>query len=736
MRLILIILLLNIPKLWAQNTLKGRVLDEADMAIAFASISWLNDYSNATFADSTGYFEILKPEKYQKLLISAVGFASDTLNVGDLNTIKVVLRPSVNSLDAVLVKGQAVIIDRLSGINTEVITTKALAKAACCNLSESFETSATVSVNYTDAVTGIKQLEMLGLSGKYIQVNVENTPNLRGLATAYGLNFIPGTWIQSIDVSKGATSVVNGYESMAGSLNVELIKPNASDNFLANAYINSMGRAEGNLNYTQNLSKKWSAAWLIHGSAQKTNIDNNLDGFLDTPKFGLVNLLNRYKYDGERVMAQMVINHLEENRLGGHLNEWSLNYLPFENTIRRTQISTKTALLFPEEPYRGLGLIMSYTSHRQQSDIPQKYYNGWQRSFYANLIFQGKFSNTQHTYKTGASWLFDNFSENIGGTIIDFSNDFTMNRQELTPGAFFEYTLNKADKLILMLGQRVDHHSLFGWQFTPRFHFKMDVNDKNTIRLNAGKAFRVPNPYLEAIPYLMSNRKIFFNDNLMPEKTWNFGGAWQIAWQKNSFSLDYYHTQFGVKQIFDMARPSVLNVYYSEREAYAATLQADLKLNFWQKWELNLAARRIDNKQTYGQGENTLFTQMFFTPKYRALLNLAYALPYNKWKFDYTIQFTGRQLLPNNDILSSQSDLPYALLNFDKSPAFVRMNTQVNRNYIRWEYYIGIENLGNYRQLNPVILADNISDARFDATQVWGPLIGRMFYFGFKYKIK
>jgi len=337
--------------------------------------------------------------------------------VHSLEFLEVYLNPENAALAEVVVKAEATSMDRMNPIHTEIITSKALAKAACCNLSESFETNASVSVSYSDAVTGAKQIQLLGLSGNYIQTNVENIPAIRGLNSTFGLNYIPGTWISSIDVGKGAGSVVSGYESMTGALNVELAKPDAAEKLYLNTYMNSQGRGEINLNLANKINEKWSVGLLTHASTLQTKLDQNKDGFLDLPLYTQYNAINRWKYQSDKMMASFGIKALYEDRLGGQVNfnpdtdRNTAKAYGFGSTTKRYEFFSKTAKLYQTKPYQGLGFIVNGVYHDNVSYFGFKNYSGTQKGLYANLIYQNIFGNTNHQYKAGLSYLLDDYNE-------------------------------------------------------------------------------------------------------------------------------------------------------------------------------------------------------------------------------------------------------------------------------------------------------------------------------------
>lgn len=720
---------------FAQNV-TGVVLDNSsgkEEALIGATVHWFGT-KVATQTDIEGKFSIPRTKSNQ-LIISFVGFKSDTLAITNETELKVYLK-SENQLQEIVVKSGSTAIDRLSPHQTEIITAKALAKAACCNLSESFETNASVSVSYSDAVTGAKQIQLLGLAGTYVQMNVENVPSLRGLATTFGLNYIPGTWVQSIDVGKGAGSVINGYESMTGQINVELQKPDISERIYLNTYVNSLGRGEVNLNLAKILSRKngkprWSVGFLTHGSTLQTEIDKNNDNFYDLPKYTQANFINRWKYESDKMMAQFGVKYLYDTRLGGQItkNPLALDNIiyRFTNTTNRVEFFSKTAKLFPTKPYRGLGLIVNGILHDSKSQFGFRPYNGHENTLYGNLIYQDIIGNTNHTYKTGASFLYDDFNEKFADTL--------MTRTEIVPGAFFEYTYKYLDKITAVAGARTDFHNLYGTIFTPRVHVLYNINNDNALRVSAGKGFRTPNPFAEYFGNLVSSRTVRFLDRIKPEIAWNFGISYTKHFGKSNVIVDLYHTNFVNQLVADTEHPQFLYFYNSGNKGnYANSAQIELNLVPINRLEFKVAYRYTDVWQTLGKPYNQAITlKKMFIPRDRVLFNVGYALPYDKWKFDFTLQYNGTRRIPN--LSPDYQHTSYESMPIRYAPAFVNINAQVSRSFRRWDLYIGGENLNNFTQKDPIVTPETPFGSRFDGGSAWGPVVGRIIYFGTRYKL-
>jgi hypothetical protein len=752
---VLTLLAINILPTYAQSV-SGTVRDGSSAGqtapLPGASIYWLGT-TQGTTSDGEGKFTLARPDtRHRPLIISFVGYKTDTLHLRDQTTVDVVLR-SNTTLQEVVVESRS-FGSRISAVDpmkTEKITTKELQKAACCNLSESFETNASVDVSFSDAVTGAKQIQMLGLDGVYVQINSENVPSIRGLSTVYGLNYTPGTWVSSIDVGKGAGSVVNGYESITGQINVELQKPEDSEKLFLNTYINDMGRGEINLNSAHKLNKKWSTGVLLHTSRLGDEIgrmDRNGDGFLDTPMFTQYNGINRWKYDGKRFKAQFGVKALYENRKGGQMayydksmqhTEIVMEYdpvmgheMPVEktmpmygtgSTVRRLEAFAKTGIIYPQTPYKGLGLVTSAINHEQDAFFGNNPYRGRQRTLYANLIYQTIIGTTDHAVKMGASYLLDDYREAY--------QDSSFARTESVPGVFGEYTYTVPEKFTAVAGLRTDFHNLYGPVVTPRLHLKYNFTPTTALRASAGSGFRVPNPIAENTAVLVSSRELVVRENLRPEKAWNYGASLThdfTALGRNAMvSLDFYRTDFTNQLVVDMdSDPSQIAFYNLQGKSFANSAQVEVQFQPVSRMDVKAAYKFYDVQTTIGDQ----LIRRPFVSRDRVLFNVGYATKFDKWKFDFTTQWIGAKRIPSKFADAGGNR------GFTYSPDYALMNAQVTRSFRKWDVYLGGENLGNFRQADPIVDAGNPFGPNFDASLNWGPIYGRMIYAGMRFKVK
>lgn len=725
-----------------EHTIKGVVLESNKQGVfrplSGASIIWLNS-GLGTSTDSSGVFSIKHNGADSRLVVSYAGYNPDTISISNTHELKIVLA-SNNQLKEVLItsKQRSTYLAALSPVRTQIMNERELFKAACCNLSESFETNPSVDVSYNDAVTGSKQIQLLGLSGNYTQLTVENLPGPRGIATPLGLNSIAGPWIESIQLTKGTGSVANGYESIAGQINVELKKPEKAEQVFANAYINDFGKTDLNLNLAKKIGTKWSTVLLLHDDFNKNKtIDFNKDGFRDLPTGNQFSMVNRWKFeDGKGWITQFGIKVLTDKKTGGQTNfdeskdKFTDNSYGLGINTNRYEGFAKIGYVFPEKKYKSIGLQLAGISHQQNSYFGLTKYDATQQNFYSNLIYQSIINNTNHKFRTGVSFLYDKYNE-------DF-NASNFKRKEIVPGAFFEYTYDYRNKLTVVAGLRTDHNSLFGWFVTPRLNLRYEPIKGTSIHISAGRGQRTANIFAENNSVLVSARAVqIINPSLgkayglEPEVAWNKGISidqkFKLFTRDAMFSIDYFRNDFTNQVITDLEDARTVKFYNLKGKSYSNSLQAELSLEPLRKLDLRLAYRYFDVKATY----NGQLLQRPLTAANRAFANLAYAI--GGWKFDYTINYNGKKRIPST--LSNPAEYQRAAY----SPDYTLMSAQITKTFGKknpMDFYIGAENITNFFQKDVIVSADQPFSNYFDASLVWGPVTGRMFYAGWRLKIK
>ncbi|MEO7393476.1 MAG: TonB-dependent receptor [Chitinophagaceae bacterium] len=722
--------------------IKGVVLEEDKKGsfkpLSNASVVWLGT-NNGVITNDTGIFSIKDNGTNSRLIVSYTGYKPDTINVSDMNEFKIVLAAN-KQLNEVIVtaKQRSTYLSAIDPIRTQVMTSRELLKAACCNLSESFETNPSVDVSYNDAVTGSKQIQLLGLSGNYTQLTVENLPGPRGIATPLGLNSIAGPWIESIQLTKGVGSVANGFESIAGQINVELKKPENSEKILANIYENSNGKTDLNLNLSSKLNTKWTSALLLHDDfSNSKNLDFNKDGFPDLPTGNTLSLVNRYKFDNSKgLLAQFGVKVLNDKKTGGETafnpgaDKNTSNHYGLGINTERYEAFGKMGYVFPQKKYKSIGLQLAAIRHNQNSYFGLTTYHANLQSFYSNLIYQSIIKTTIHKFRTGLSFQYDKYNE-------DFKT-LNYKRTEIVPGAFAEYTFTPNTKFSTVAGLRADHNNLFGFFATPRLNIRYEPIKGTTIRASGGRGQRTANIFAENTSVFVSARQV---NIITPNAGKAYGLNSEVAWNKGItvdqkfklfnndalLSLDYFRNDFTNQVVTDVEDARQIKFYNLQGKSYSNSLQAELNVEPIKKLDIRLAYRYFDVKTNYG---GQLLDRPFIS-KNRAFLNLDYAT--KGWKFDHTISYNGKKRIPNTEVNPAQYQLS------EYSPSFILMNSQISKSVGKkhpMDFYAGAENLTNYFQKNVILAADKPFSPYFDASLVWGPVTGRMFYAGWRLKIK
>jgi outer membrane receptor for ferrienterochelin and colicin len=617
---------------------------------------------------------------------------------------------------------------RMSTIQTQKITSCELTKAACCNLSESFTTNPSVDVSYSDAATGSKQIKLLGLSGTYVQMLTENFPNLRGLASTYGLNYIPGPWMESILLSKGSSSVLNGYESITGQINIEYKKPEESEKLALNLFAGDEGRFEANLTSGIILNPRLSTGILAHAENNTFEQDHNGDGFLDQPKVRQYQLFNRWTYDGEHYHGRVGIKMLHEERNSGQTQKSSPDPYKIGIETNRYEFFMKNGYILNAEKERSFGLITSGSRHEQDASYGSKTYNARQTNLYANFIFSTRFDD-MHKLSAGTSLDADWFDEKWQN---ESAVPESFVREEFVPGLFGEYTLNFHEKLTILLGLRGDRHNRYGFFATPRLHVKYNVSDIFHLRASAGKGYRTPNILAENSFLFAGNRRILNMDmlkDLKQEAAWNYGLNLSFYIPVNNRELtlnaEWYYTDFSEHVVIDMdSDPHGVSFYNLDgQRSYSSSIQLEASCEIAKRWTMTLAHRMLNVKTTIGG----VLREKPLNSRFKSLLTTSYYTPLRKWQFDFTAQLNGGGRMPDPDAanpLWKKEFKPYA-----------QLQCQITKNFKTGSVYVGSENLTGFVQKNPIISANDVSSPDFDASMVWGPVLGRMLYVGLRWTI-
>ena len=738
-KFILITLILSVSFVHAQETLSGTILyklNEDDYPLEGASIYWLNT-NKGTITNFSGDFKIEKTDETDLLVISYIGFLSDTLRVKSSPIIHFLKSDENNSLDEITVQKKRKTIQKsyLAAQNIMKVSSEELLKAACCNLSESFETNPTIDVNFSDALTGTKQIKMLGLESPYMMISEENIPMIRGASQAYGLTFIPGTWIESIQITKGAGSIVNGFESISGQINTELKKPFSDLPLFINLFGSQMGRLEANTHINKKVFDRINMGVYMHVNSNNERMDQNQDSFLDMPISNQINVMNRWQYTNPEIglVSFFTWRYMQDQKQMGVLDfdplkhRGSNTFWGSEIKTNRLDLSFKAGYVFPDLPYQSFGFQTAFSTHDQDSYYGLRIYDIYHESIYNNLLFNSIIGNTMNKFKVGVNFSYDRYVERV--------DNINYNRIDKSIGTFFEYTYNNNSDISFSGGLRFDNHNQIGSFITPRIHFRYSPLENFVLRISSGSGRKIANIFAENQRMFGTNRIINLLQNgsgvygLDPELAWNYGLSILRSFRflGGDFELvaDYYITNFKNQILIDWEESNKISFYNLEGKSSSKSLQLGLDFSYREFLTLSAAYKNYIIKSNYNSGYLSKPLQprniIFFNTGLESTINNG-----SQWKWDLTINFIGDQRLVKT--IRDPENL--------SSPKYNLLNSQITRVFSsKFEIYLGGENIGNYKQLNPIISSENPFSSNFDSSQIYAPTIGRMIYSGLRLKL-
>ena len=756
--------------------LRGVVRDAENQPLVGASVYWAGTTIGAS-TDAQGAFLLHRVKGYDKLVASYLGFVNDTLDVKNgVDKVAFALRSEGVALEGVVVEGNLSgnFVKRDGIVKGEMISFAGLCKMACCNLAESFENSASVTVGYSDAISGARQIKMLGLAGTYTQILDENRPVMRGLSAPYGLSYTPGMWLNSIQVSKGVASVTAGHDAITGQINLEHRKPTDEERLFVNLYLDDELRPEANISTAFPVSRdgKLSSVLLLHGSADTDvrKMDHNRDGFRDLPRSAQFNVANKWLYAADNGMQiRWGWKYVEESRLGGMLDyrntrsmreamarEWDWERtggtMPlYGSHIRNRNANGYFKLGMPvgasvydadaqDEKRSNLALVADFDHFDEEAYFGLNDYAGRQNSVSVQAMYNHYFTY-RSSLNVGVQARLDYIRESLlnrtpwidGRTRADY--DWDRNEEEI--GAYAEYTYAVRDRFSVVAGLRGDYNAFYDRFFlTPRGHVKWNITPSTTLRASAGLGYRSTNVLTDNIGMLATGRAIVvpeLGDLDRLEQALTVGGSLTQTFGlvkpgDATLSFDYFRTQFFHAVVVDQEYdPETIRVYGSSGPSWTDTYQIDFSWSPVERLDLFATFRYTDSEMTIRRSDGRpVQVDRPLVSRYKTLLNIQYATKFRRWVFDATAQLNGPARIPTQtgDLADSRH-----------SPRYPMFYAQVSRKVGRFDIYVGCENIADYRQEDPILNWENPYDYRFNSMNVWGPLMGRKFYAGLRFNL-
>ena len=765
---------------YAQD-ITGTVTDTENNPMPGASVYWA-DTNVGTAASIDGKFRLHRVKGYDTLVASFLGYENDTLHVDDtMSQVQLKLRQGV-ALETVVVEGN------LGGnyirhdgiLKGETISFAGLCKMACCNLAESFENSASVTVGYSDAISGARQIKMLGLAGTYTQILDENRAIMRGLSAPYGLSYTPGMWLNSIQVSKGISSVTAGHEAITGQINLEHRKPTDDERLFLNVYFDSELKPEVNLSSAIPVTadKRLSTVILAHGSMDTMSYAHNHDGCRDLPLSRQFDIANRWLYQADNGMqVRWGMKYINDYRLGGQMdyrkkmkNEM-LHWIdesqpdhynhnrPYGSEVKNEEVNAYFKLGMPvgksvfdkdeqDEMRSNFAMVIDFDHFNEDAYFGAfNDYSGRQNMLNANAMYVHYFtyrSSLISGISASSRWVDENLMQNLGimqnwgGSIILNNKVLDSKRLEPEIGAYMEYTYSIKDKLSVVAGLRYDYNFYFRKNMiTPRAHVKWNITPTTVFRASAGLGYRPTDVITDNIGILATGHQIYgvprhYRDLDRMETALTAGGSLTqtistINHNDMTISFDYFRTQLFHSVIVDQEYIyGATFIYDTNKKSFTNSYQVDLTWTPIERFDIFATFRYTDSKYTVRrEGGGYELVERPLVNRFKTLLNLQYATRMRKWTFDVTAQLNGRSRIPQTEL-----DIPSAY-----SPVYPMFYAQVSRRIKHWDIYIGCENIGNYTQKHPILHADNPYSWYFNSSLIWGPLMGRKFYIGVRFNL-
>ena len=779
--LLILTLLLTVFPVFAQ-TLRGSIYyknpNGKTEPLPFAQVYHM-EREKLIETDANGQFS-LKLNARATLIATYVGYTRDTVVVEPGTAEASFYLTGENDLSESKVTAMQSTLPKMKPVKTEVITAAGLCKMACCALAESFENSASVTVGYSDAVTGARQIKLLGLSGTYTQMLDENRPVMRGIASPFGLSFVPGQWLESIQIAKGPSSVINGLEAITGQINMEHRKPTDETPLFVQLYGSSDAMFETNIASAIQFNEKWSMINMAHVGGTASKMDHNQDGFRDEPEDLQLNFTSRWLYyHPSGMQIRFGGRYINDDRLGGQMAATKDNTFNLSNRIWGSRIQNrgidgyfKIGVPLNEENTANIALVADANHHEFNSFFGNKLYNASQNSAFANLIYQNEINET-HKIELGATWQYDDIDQGYGYDHIDLYASrpfdsyiaienpwYDFSRKENAISGFAEYTLTPGDAFTFVGGMNLQYNSLHGWLFAPRANVRWAPADWVTLRALGGRGYRTANIFTDNLG-IFSTAKSFFAEWTGPnqqkdlhdldllEDAWTWGGNVTFylpfgAEDTDTYlSFDYFRNDFGKQVVVDNeVSPTGIMFYNLDGKSFTNTYQVDFSVNPLERFNITTTFRYTDARVTL---RNQGLVERPMTSRFKGVLNMQYATAMNKWTFDFTAQVNGPMRLPK-----------YAaqVWGMTTSPVFPMLYAQITRKFKGIDVYVGAENILGFRQHDAIIgAADPLNiysgfpeglssisvmpapGSIFDASNVWGPLMGRKFYIGLRYTL-
>lgn len=725
--LFLLFLALAVP---AKAQVGGQVIDaETDLPLSFATVKVL-DGKHGAIADQEGRFLLVLPDSLYpvQLSISLVGYVTDSVWV-KAPTLKLALtlnEEKTGPVEVLIDGGRIEDHANPTHIGATSIKVQVLDRAYIQQIP-----GANTLMDVVDYVSGVRQqincgvcgtndIHINGMEGPYTLVLIDGMPIVSALGTVYGLNGIPSSMIERIEITKGPGSAQYGSEAMAGIINVITRDASKTSPFGLESNLNTHGEWNLDFGAAPAVGKSHS---LISGNFYRlgNRIDQNGDNFTDVPLAQRLSLFNKWQFQRQAGrMAQVAAKAYGEDRFGGVL-QWQPNDAGSDSIYgesirtRRAELLGSYQLPIAREYVR---IDLSAAHHDQRSWYGNSRYDAVQTTGFANLLWQK--SLRRHELLLGATARYQSYDDNTPATL--------QADQRFQPGIFVQDEWNASDAVTLFGGLRLDQDRDHGRILSPRLNLRWRPRAYTTIRLTAGSGFRNVNLFTEEHAALTGSRTVVVAEALRPERSFNVNAnlvqAVNIGNSAGTLDLDLFYTYFFNRTLPDYDTDPNLIIYQNlagHSQIRGITLKYSHSFTFPLRFELGMTAM-----QAFSREGNATPSPQLFVPVFETVHTVSYRVAKLRTTIDWNGRLTGPMHLPSYPSL----DLPTRSGWF--SMHNVQLRTELSREF---SLLCGVRNLLNYTQRSPLIAPDRPFSDAFDTAYAYGPLQGRRFMIGFRWQV-
>lgn len=734
-------------------SISGKVaVENKEMQQAFIE---LLKTQHKTQTDSLGNYAIdnITAGNY-KIQIASLGLKTITKNIvlkeNENLVLDFELKDNENKLNEVVVSGTLKAVKRLeSAVPVEVYSPIFFKKNPTASIYEALQNVNGVRPQLNCGVCNTGDIHINGLEGPYTSVMIDGMPIVSSLSTVYGLSGIPNSLVERIEIVKGPASSLYGSEAVGGLINIITKNPVKAPLFSFDVFTTSWLETNADLGVKFNIKKATSLLGLNYYNYNQT-IDNDNDGFTDVTAQNRISVFNKWNFSREQNrLFTFAIRGMYEDRWGGDVR-WEKKYRGGDEIYGESIYTKRGELLgsYQLPTTEKLMLSFSGTAHFQDSRYGTTSYIANQKIGFLQLSWDKKIG--KNDLLAGIASRYTYYDDNTPSTAV--SNQNNPERTWL-PGIFVQDEITFSEKHKILMGLRYDYNSIHGNIFTPRFAYKLKIDDDNILRFNAGTGFRVVNLFTEDHAALTGSREVVIANNLNPEKSINANLNYikKIYFPSGTFlgiETTAFYTRFSNKIVSDY-ETDANKIIYDNINGYALSqgINTNIDLNFTNGLKLIAGATFMDVSNV----ENGIKTRPLLTEKFTATWSVSYKIN----PIDLSVDYTGNLYSPMKLPLLSDTDPRNP-----NSPWYSLQNIQFT--YTGWknfELYAGIKNLLNFtpKRNNPFLIsriedpfdknvqydsngkvlatAENPYGLTFDTTYVYGPNQGIRGFFGLRYNL-